>query len=99
MGRATVNLYMRVTSMARRLVPVQEDVVTVDSPAGMLPQISRRSSVYQRFFFLAPGTYRLNVVAKDLNSGNMNTSEMALLVPHFEAGKLAVSSVILADSI
>ncbi len=97
--RATVNLYMRVTSMARRLVTVQEDVVTVDSPAGMLPQMSKRSSVYQRVFFLRPGTYRLNVVARDLSSGNTNTQEMALLVPRFEGGKLAASSIILADSI
>jgi GWxTD domain-containing protein len=97
--RATVNLYMRVTSMARRLVTVQEDVVTVDSPPGMLQETSKRSSVYQRFFFLTPGTYRLNVVAKDLNSGCANTYEVALHVPQFEAGKLAVSSIILADSI
>jgi GWxTD domain-containing protein len=97
--RATVNLYLRVTSMARRLITVQEDVVTVDSPAGTLQQTIKRSSLYQRHFFLLPGTYRLNVVAKDLNGGNANTYEVALHVPQFEAGKLAVSSIILADSI
>jgi GWxTD domain-containing protein len=99
LDRAAVNLYMRVTSVARRLVTVQEDVVTVDSPAGMLPQISRRSSVYQRFFFLPPGTYRLNVVAKDLSSGNTNTYGMLLNVPRFDEGKLSASSIILADLI
>jgi GWxTD domain-containing protein len=97
--RATVNLYMRVTSLARRLITVQEDVVTIDSPAGMLQQTSKRSSVYQRFFYLTPGTYRLNVVARDLSSGNTNTYEMALHVPQFKAGVLAASSIILADSI
>jgi len=97
--RATVNLYMRVTSMARRLITVQEDVVTVDSPAGTLQQTIKRSSLYQRHFFLLPGTYRLNVIAKDLNGGNTNTYEVALHVPQFEPGKLAVSSIILADSI
>lgn len=90
--RATVNLYMRVTSMARRLITVQEDVVTVDSRAS-------RSALYQRLFFLQPGTYRLDVIAKDLNSGNTNTYGVALRVPQFEAGKLSVSSVILSDAI
>jgi hypothetical protein len=71
----------------------------VDSPAGTLQQTIKRSSLYQRHFFLLPGTYRLNVIAKDLNGGNTNTYEVALHVPQFEPGKLAVSSIILADSI
>jgi hypothetical protein len=43
--------------------------------------------------------YRLNVVAKDIVSGNMNNYEMALQVPHFDEEKLASSTVILADLI
>ena len=43
--------------------------------------------------------YRLNVVAKDVVSGNLNNYEMALTVPHFNEEKLASSSVILADLI
>jgi hypothetical protein len=43
--------------------------------------------------------YRLNVVAKDIVSGNMNNYEMALNVPHFNEEKLASSSVVLADLI
>ena len=94
--RATVNLYMRVTSLAGRVVRTEEDVLTVDSPAGMR---RTETSVYQKTFFLAPGTYRLNVVAKDVTGGNTNNVELALRVPQFEAGKLSTSSLILADLI
>ena len=99
LARATVNLYMRVTTMTRRPVSVQEDVVTVESQVGMLQQTGKRSSVYQKAFFLAPGSYRLNVVAKDVIGGNINNFELALRVPQFERGKLAASSIVLADLI
>ncbi|MDQ6759877.1 MAG: GWxTD domain-containing protein, partial [Acidobacteriota bacterium] len=57
------------------------------------------SSIYQKSVPLAPGLYRLNVVAKDVIGGNMTSYEMALNVPHFSEEKLASSSLILADMI
>jgi hypothetical protein len=41
----------------------------------------------------------LNVVAKDVVSGNMNNYELALNVPHFDDEKLSASSLILADQL
>jgi hypothetical protein len=41
----------------------------------------------------------MNVVAKDIVSGNMNNYEMALNVPHFDDEKLAASTVVVADLI
>jgi hypothetical protein len=73
--------------------------VTVESQVGTLQETSRRSSVCQKAFFLAPGAYRLNVVARDVNGGNANNVELALHVPQFEPGKLAASNIILADLI
>ena len=54
---------------------------------------------YQQSVPLAPGRYRLNIVAKDTSAGNMNNYEVALDVPHFDEDKLASSSLILADTI
>jgi hypothetical protein len=65
----------------------------------MLQQASVGSSIYQKTVPLAPGMYRLNIVAKDLVSGNMVNYETALNVPHFEEDKLGQSSLILADMI
>ena len=99
LAKATVNIYARISSMARRTVNVFEDVVTVEVPQQMLQQAATGSSIYQKTVPLAPGKYRLNVVAKDTTGGNMTTYEMALEVPRFEEDTLMSSSLILADLI
>ncbi len=98
-SKGVVNVYARVTSMARRVVNVFEDVVTVEFPAELTQQATKGSSLYQKSVPLPPGTYRLNVVVKDINGGNMNNYEMALHVPRFDEEKLGSSSVVLADVI
>jgi GWxTD domain-containing protein len=97
--RAVVNIYARITTMSRRVVNVFEDTVSIDIAAELLPQIIKKQSVYWKSVPLAPGIYRLNVVAKDVIGGNMNNYEMALTVPHFDDEKLSSSSLILADVI
>jgi GWxTD domain-containing protein len=98
-SKATVNIYARITSMTRRPVNIFEDTVAIEAPTQMLGEYVKGLSVYQKSVPLAPGMYRLNVVAKDIVSGNMNNYEMALQVPHFDEEKLASSTVILADLI
>jgi GWxTD domain-containing protein len=95
--RAVVNIYARITTMTRRPVNVFEDTVTVDTPPEFLAQTSKRKSMYQKTIPLAPGTYRLNVVAKDVVGGNMNNYELALSVPRIDPEKLSSSTLILAD--
>jgi GWxTD domain-containing protein len=98
-SKGVVNIYARVTSMARRVVNIFEDVVSIEFPSELTQQAVVGSSVYQKSVPLAPGTYRLNVVVKDINGGNMNNYEMALHVPRFEDEKLGASSLVLADVI
>lgn len=97
--KAVVNMYGRITSMARRVVNVFEETVTVDALPEQLEAVSKRSSIYQHSVPLAPGMYRLNVVVKDVVGGNLNNYEMALNVPRYDDEKLASSSLILADLI
>lgn len=97
--KAVVNIYGRITTMSRRPVNVFEDTVAVDSPAELLEAISKRSSIYQKSVPLAPGMYRLNIVAKDVVGGNMNNYEMALNIPRLDEEKLTSSSLVLADLI
>jgi hypothetical protein len=98
-SKAVVNIYARITSMSRRVVNVFEDVVTVEVPTELLGEASKGASMYQKSVPLAPGKYRLNVVAKDIIGGTMNNYEMALDVPHYDDEKLGSSTVILADLI
>jgi|SRR5579872_3261931 len=96
---ATVNIYARITSMSRRVVNVFEEAATIPVPAELLQQAMQGTSLYQKTVPLAPGMYRLNIVAKDLVSGNMVNYETALNVPHFDDERLGQSSLILADLI
>jgi hypothetical protein len=65
----------------------------------LLAQASKGASIYQKSIPLAPGTYRINSVSKDVVGGNMNNYEMALHVPRYDESKLGTSSIILADLI
>jgi GWxTD domain-containing protein len=98
-AKAMVNIYARVTSMTRRVVNVFEDVVSVEVPAEMLQQASKGASIYQKSIFLAPGMYRLNIVAKDIVGNTMTNYEQALNVPRYDDEKLGSSTLILADLI
>jgi len=97
--KASVNVFGRVTTMTRRIVQTFEDTVTVDCPNEMLQAYATRSSIYQKSIPLPPGTYRLNVVVKDIVGGNMNNYETALNVPHVDSEKLMSSTIVLADLI
>jgi hypothetical protein len=96
-SKASVNMYGRITSLGRRPVSVWEEPVTIEVPTQMLGASNKHSSVYGHSVFLAPNTYRLNVVVKDVVAGTMNNYEVALHVPHFDDAKLSSSTVILAD--
>jgi GWxTD domain-containing protein len=98
-SKATVNVFARITTMSRRTVNTFEEVVSVETPTDMLQQTVLGASVFQKTVPLPPGKYRLNVVAKDVTSGNMNNYEVALDVPRFDEEQLSASSIILADLI
>ena len=96
---ATVNLYGRITSLARRPVNWFEDTVSVDVPTDLLQQAVQGQSIYQKVIPLQPGRYRLNIAAKDIVGGNTTSYELALDVPRLEDDQLGQSSLILADLI
>ena len=98
-SKAAVNIYARITTMSRRVANVFEDPVTVEVPSAMLQEASQGVNVYQKSVPLAPGIYRINIVAKDIVGGNMNNYEMALNVPRLEDDRLMTSSLVLADTL
>ncbi len=97
--KAVVDIYGRVSTLTRRPVTYFEDTSEVDSPPSMLAAEQLRRSVYQKTIPLAPGTYRLNVAAKDLTGGNMTNYEVALTVPRLDPDRASTSTLVLADQI
>jgi hypothetical protein len=97
--RATLSIYGRITTMTRRMVNVFEDTVVVDSPLEFLAEYAKQRSIYQKQIPLVPGTYKLNVVAKDVVSGAISDYEVAITVPRLDPDKLTSSSLVIADVI
>jgi len=95
--RAAVNILGRITSMTRRPVSNFEETVEVLSPKEMLQDYAKQRSIYQKIIPLAPGTYRLNVVAKDVVAGSIAPFELRIDVPRLDPDKLSSSSLVLAD--
>ena len=96
---AVVNVFGRVTTLTGRIVQTFEDVIQLDIPPALFERTLTEASVFQKAVPLRPGLYKLNLVLKDLNSGNVGTLELRLNVPRFEEAELAHSSLILADYI
>ena len=99
MQKASVNIFGRVTTMTRRVVNTFEQTVKVPAPKEMLKQYQAQKSIYQTSMPLTPGTYRLNVVAKDVVAGNIFNHELRLDVPRLKPDKASTSTVVLADII
>jgi hypothetical protein len=100
-SEGAVNIYAKIETLTRRQVirPIEEVVAIPPVPTEMLQQATQGSAIYQKQIPLAPGTYRLTVAAKDIVSGNTTTYEQRLDVPRFEDDQLAMSSLVLADTI
>ena len=96
---ATVNLFARVSTLSGRIVQTFEDTVRRDVPASLLQQSRGVPSIYQKAMPLSPGLYRLDIVLKDVNNGNVGVVNTRLAVPRFEDDNLSSSSLILADQI
>jgi GWxTD domain-containing protein len=97
--RSVVNVFGRITTLTGRIVQTFEDVISLDVPPSLLERTLSEKAVYQKAVPLRPGLYKLNLVLKDLNSGNVGTLERRLAVPLFEEEQLAHSTLILADRI
>src|SRR5215467_12468529 len=96
---AELNIFGRVSTLTGRIVQTFEDPVTRDYPETLYKQSLKQSSIYQKSLPLRPGLYRLDVVIKDVNSGNVGAVNTRLAVPRYEDEKLDASTLILADQI
>src|SRR6476660_3952827 len=94
---ATLNVFGRVSSLTGRVVQTFEDPVSRDFPDSLFAQSVKLQSIYQKAIPLRPGLYRLDIVIKDVKSGNVGVVNTRLQVPRFEDDKLETSSLIVAD--
>src|SRR5467141_2083964 len=96
---ATLNIFGRVSTLTGRVVQTFEDPISKDFPDSLFQQSLKLQSIYQKAIPLRPGLYRLDLVIKDEQSGNIGVVNSRLQVPRYEDDKLEASSLILADQI
>ena len=96
---AEMNIFGRVSSLTGKVVQTFEDSVTKDFPDSLFSQAVKQVSIYQKALPLRPGLYRLDLVVKDVSSGNVGAVNTRLAVPRYNDDTLEASSLILADQI
>ena len=96
---AELNIFGRVSTLTGRVVQTFEDSVMKDYPDSLFQASVKQMSIYQKSLPLRPGLYRLDLVVKDVDSGNVGAVNTRLAVPRYDEEKLEASSLILADQI
>src|SRR5712691_3159678 len=95
----TLNLFAQISTMTGRIVQTFEDVIQRDFPDSLLEPSLKGFSIYQKAVPLRPGLYKIDMVIKDVNSGNVGVLNTRLAVSSMPDDKLDASSLILADQI
>lgn len=93
---ARMNIFARITSVAGRRVGIFEDPVITTATAQELVEAKDRKSAYQKAVPLAPGTYKVDVIVRDVASGATGLKQLGFTVPRYDQEKLSTSTMILA---
>ena len=96
---ASINIFGRITAVSGKRSGIFEDSVTTNATAEELSQMRDRQSVYQKAIALTPGTYKVDVVVRDVKSGNKGVQSLGFNVPRYDDKKLSTSSLILATKL
>ncbi len=94
--QARINIFGRITSVAGRRAGVFEDPVITTATTEELTDARGRKSAYQKAVALPPGTYKVDVIVRDVASGATGVRHIALPVPKYDPQKLSTSTLVLA---
>ena len=97
--QARINIFGKITSVAGRRAGVFEDPVITTATAQELSETKERKSAYQKAVALAPGTYKLDVIVRDVSSGATGVRHIAIPVPKYDPQKLSTSTLVLASKL
>jgi GWxTD domain-containing protein len=94
--QATMNIFGRITAVSGKRSGIFEDSVSATATTTELTEMKDKRSVYQKAIALTPGTYKVDVVVRDVKSGNKGIQNLGFVVPKYDEKKLSTSSLILA---
>lgn len=96
---ANMNIFGRITAVSGKRSGIFEDSVSTNATTEELIELKDRKSVYQKAVALTPGTYKVDVVVRDVKSGNRGIVSQGFTVPRYDEKKLSTSTLILASKL
>jgi GWxTD domain-containing protein len=96
---AKLNIFGKITAVSGKRSGIFEDSVTTSATSVELADLRDKKSVYQKAVALTPGTYKVDVVVRDVETGNRGLVNMGFTVPRYDEKKLSTSSLILASKL
>ena len=99
LATARINIFGRVTAVSGKRSGIFEDSVVTNATAIELTEIRDKKSVYQKAIALSPGTYKVDVVVRDVGTGNKGIVNMGFTVPRYDEKKLSTSSLVLTSKL
>jgi hypothetical protein len=97
--QARINIFGRITSVAGRRAGIFEDPVITTATTEELNDAKDRKSAYQKAVSLAPGTYKVDVIVRDVASGANGVRHVGFTVPRYDPQKLSTSTLVLASKL
>jgi GWxTD domain-containing protein len=96
---ANMNIFGRIMAVSGKRSGIFEDSVSTNATVTELAEAQEKKSVYQKAVALAPGTYKVDVVVRDVRSGNKGIRSIGFTVPKYDEKKLDTSTLILASKL
>ena len=81
---AKLNIFGRITAVSGKRSGIFEDAVTTYATQEELATMRDRKSVYQKAYTLTPGTYKVDVVVRDVATGNRGIINQGFTVPRYD---------------
>src|SRR5882762_10390790 len=97
--QARINIFGRITSVAGRRAGIFEDPVITTATTEELSEAKERKSAYQKAVALVPGTYKVDVIVRDVTSGATGVRHIGFTVPRYDVKKLSTSTLVLASKL
>ena len=96
---ARMNIFGRITAVSNKRSGIFEDSVTASATTDELTDARNRKSIYQKLYALAPGTYKVDVIVRDVVTGNKGIQSVGFTVPKYDNEKLSTSTLIMATKL
>jgi GWxTD domain-containing protein len=93
---ARMNIFASITTVANRRVGKFEDSVSTTAAAEELSSTRTRKSAYGKAFTIQPGRHKINIIVRDVQSGNTGVRQIGFEAPTFPDDRLSASGIVLA---